>query len=94
MGGRVLGRGLWRLGFVVGLGRGGRIDGTRHRMGPCCHVMLVYKVYTVEKLFVGLRSYQTRMNPTQDSSSNAHARTTQYISHGVNSAGSEVLRAL
>jgi hypothetical protein len=34
------------------------------------------------------------MNPTHDSASNAQASTTQYMSHGVNSAGSEVLRAL
>lgn len=42
----------------------------------------------------GAYRYQTRMNPTHDSASRAHARTTQYMSHGVNSAGSEVLRAL
>ena len=38
--------------------------------------------------------YQTRMNPAHDSNSNAQANTTQYMSHGVKSAGSEVLRAL
>lgn len=38
--------------------------------------------------------YHTRMNPTHDSRSNAQASTTQYMSHGVNSAGSDVLRAL
>jgi hypothetical protein len=39
-------------------------------------------------------AYQTRMKPAQDSKSNAQASTTQYISHGFNSAGSVVLRAL
>jgi hypothetical protein len=39
-------------------------------------------------------AYQTRMKPTQDSKTNAEASTTQYISHGVKRAGSEVLRAL
>jgi hypothetical protein len=32
--------------------------------------------------------------PAHDSNSKAQASTTQYMSHGVNSAGSEVLRAL
>lgn len=39
-------------------------------------------------------AYHARMKPAHDSKSNAQANTTQYISHGVNSAGSEVLRAL
>jgi hypothetical protein len=39
-------------------------------------------------------AYQVRMKPAQDSKSNAHASTTQYMSHGVKRAGSEVLRAL
>jgi hypothetical protein len=34
------------------------------------------------------------MNPNQDSKSKAEANTTQYMSHGVSKAGSEVLRAL
>ena len=34
------------------------------------------------------------MNPVHDSKSNAHASTTQYISHGVRRAGSLVFRAL
>jgi hypothetical protein len=38
--------------------------------------------------------HQYRMNPVQDSNSNAQANTTQYMSHGVRSAGSDVLRAL
>jgi hypothetical protein len=37
---------------------------------------------------------QNRMNPAHDSTSKAHANTTQYINHGVRRAGSEVLRAL
>lgn len=39
-------------------------------------------------------TYQTRMNPVHDSTSRAQASTTQYMSHGVKRAGSEVLRAL
>lgn len=38
--------------------------------------------------------YQVRMKPAHDSKSSAHASTTQYMSHGIKSAGSEVLRAL
>lgn len=40
------------------------------------------------------QAYQTRNHSVQLSTRSAHARTTQYISHGVSWAGSEVLRAL
>jgi hypothetical protein len=40
------------------------------------------------------RAYQNKINPNQDSTSKAEASTTQYISHGLKRAGSEVLRAL
>ena len=39
-------------------------------------------------------SYHARMNHVQDSTSKKQERTTQYMSHGVNWAGSEVRRAL
>jgi hypothetical protein len=41
-----------------------------------------------------IEAYQTRINSVHDSTSSAQASTTQYMSHGVRSAGSEVLRAL
>ena len=40
------------------------------------------------------KAYQERMNHVQDSTSEKTERTTQYMSHGVNCAGSEVRRAL
>ena len=39
-------------------------------------------------------TYQARMNHVHDSTSEKQERTTQYMSHGVNWAGSEVRRAL
>lgn len=39
-------------------------------------------------------AYQVRMKLVHDSTRRAQAKTTQYISHGVRRAGSEVLRAL
>lgn len=39
-------------------------------------------------------TYQVRMNDTQDSARRQQLNTTQYMSHGVSCAGSEVLRAL
>ena len=41
-----------------------------------------------------LMAYQYRMNQVQDSKSVTQEKTTQYISHGVSWAGSEVRRAL
>lgn len=38
--------------------------------------------------------YQAKMNHVQDSMREKQERTTQYISHGVSCAGSEVRRAL
>lgn len=43
---------------------------------------------------VVIGTYQTRNHSVQLSTRRAQARTTQYISHGVSWAGSEVLRAL
>ena len=42
----------------------------------------------------GMDTYQARMNHVHDSTSEKQERTTQYMSHGVNWAGSEVRRAL
>lgn len=39
-------------------------------------------------------TYQTRNHSVHDSTRSVHASTTQYMSHGVSCAGSEVLRAL
>ena len=39
-------------------------------------------------------SYHERMNQVHDSTSEKQEKTTQYMSHGVNWAGSEVRRAL
>lgn len=39
-------------------------------------------------------SYQARRNHVQDSTREKQERTTQYISHGVSCAGSDVRRAL
>ena len=39
-------------------------------------------------------AYQARMNHVQDSTREKHERTTQYISHGVSCAGSDVRSAL
>lgn len=38
----------------------------------------------------GREKYQTRNHSVQDSTTRKQARTTQYISHGVSWAGSEV----
>jgi hypothetical protein len=51
--------------------------------------------FVVEKAKVGAwGSYQNKIHSNHDSTSSASENTTQYISHGVNCAGSEVLRAL
>ena len=42
----------------------------------------------------GMVTYQARTNHVHDSTSEKQERTTQYMSHGVNWAGSEVRRAL
>ena len=42
----------------------------------------------------GALTHQQRIHSVQDSTRSAQARTTQYMSHGVSSAGSEVLSAL
>lgn len=42
----------------------------------------------------GQLTHQTRNHSVHDSTSRAQASTTQYISHGVSSAGSDVLSAL
>ena len=42
----------------------------------------------------GMNTYQARMNHVHDSTREKQERTTQYMSHGVNWAGSEVRRAL
>ena len=39
-------------------------------------------------------TYQTSTHSVHDSTRRAHEKTTQYMSHGVSSAGSDVLRAL
>lgn len=60
-------------------------------MGSCNKRILAEALYMPDPTEY---MHQYRMNPVQDSNSNAQANTTQYMSHGVRSAGSDVLRAL
>ncbi len=55
---------------------------------------MIFSTYNIRMETTTDMTYQTRMNSVHDSTSRAHASTTQYMSHGVRRAGSEVLRAL
>lgn len=63
-------------------------------MGSCAQQLVRISQVTTSGICFFQGTHHTRNHSVQLSTKRAHASTTQYMSHGVSCAGSEVLSAL